>query len=205
MNEGIRVTRRSRRQRPLLALAAIAAIATAGLAVPVAAAANSQGTSVQKARAYSRCMRAHGVHNFPDPTSSGTIPKVSLQQLGVSLSVWQHAQTKCQHLLPNGGGLSLAQLQRWLNGMRRFAHCMRSHGVSNWPDPVVDAGGNPEFYLNGKVNQNAPQIKSTVQKCLHYLPSFAISPGNPVACPGANPGPNPGPGCGGCGCRRRTR
>jgi hypothetical protein len=89
-----------------------------------------------------------------------------------------------------------------MNGMFKFAQCMRSHGVSNWPDPVIDAGGNPEFYLDGKIDQNAPQIKTRINECVHWLPSFAISPGSPVACPGANPGPDATGACGGS--RRRS-
>jgi hypothetical protein len=187
------------------ARSATAIVAALSLALPIAATASGQSTNVQKALAYSRCMRSHGVPRFPDPTSSGTIPKISWQQLGVSSAQLQSAQTACRRYLPNGGGgPSQTQLQQWMNGMRRFASCMRSHGVSNWPDPVIDAGGNPEFYLDGRIDQNSPPVKAKIRACLRWLPSFAISPGNPVACPGANPGPNPGPGCGGCGCRRAT-
>ncbi len=174
--------------------AATTAVVAVALIVPVAASAGGPQGNLQQALAYSRCMRAHGVPRFPDPPSSGTIPKVTLQQLGVGESQWQSAQNACSHLLPNGGnGPSQSQLRQWMNGMLRFAQCMRSHGVPSWPDPVIDAGGNPEFYLDGRVDQNAPQIKSRIRDCVHWLPSFAISPGNPVACPG----------CGGCGCRRR--
>jgi hypothetical protein len=147
-------------------------------------------------------MRSHGVVNFPDPTASGAIPKVSWAQLGVSYAQFEAAQTACAHLLPNGGnGPSSAQVEQIMNGMRHFAQCMRSHGVSNWPDPVIDGGGNPEFYLDGKVDQNAPQVSSKIHECEHWLPAVAVSPGNPIACPGANPGS--GPGCGACSCRRR--
>ena len=162
-----------------------------------------RSTNAQQALAYSRCMRSHGVPNFPDPGSNGAFPKVTPQQLGVSSSQFQAAQNHCRYLLPNGGsGASQTQVRELMTGMLKFAQCMRSHGVSNWPDPVIDAGGNPEFYLDGKVNQNSPQISSKIHGCLHWLPSFAISPGNPVACPGANPGG--GPGCGACSCRRRA-
>jgi hypothetical protein len=51
--------------------------------------------------AFSECMRAHGVSEFPDPNSSGAIPKVNLQQLGVSSSQFQQVQTACRHLLPS--------------------------------------------------------------------------------------------------------
>jgi hypothetical protein len=148
-------------------------------------------------------MRSHGVLSFPDPNSSGAFPKVSSQQLGVSSTVFQAAQNHCRYLLPNGGsGPSQTQVQQIMNGMLKFAQCMRSHGVSNWPDPVVDAGGNPEFYLDGRINQNSPQIKSKIHDCVHWIPSQAISPGNPIACSGGNPGG--GSGCGGCSCTRRA-
>ena len=184
-------------------LSAAAVIATASLALPVAVFGASQSTNTQKALAYSRCMRSHGVPKFPDPNSSGAFPKVTAQQVGVSSTQFQAAQNQCRSLLPNGGGgASQTQVQQWMSGMLKFAQCMRAHAVPNWPDPVLDAGGNPEFYLDGKIDQNSPQVKSKIHGCLHWLPSFAISPGNPVACPGANPGPNAGPGCGACGCRR---
>jgi hypothetical protein len=221
MNNSTRAVDQARRAWPPTARAAAAIIATASLALPVAAFASStsstrpggtpnarasallRSTNTQQALAYSRCMRSHGVPNFPDPGSNGAFPKVTPQQLGVSSSQFQAAQNHCRYLLPNGGsGASQTQVQQLMSGMLKFAQCMRSHGVSNWPDPVIDAGGNPEFYLDGKVNQNSPQISSKIHGCLHWLPSFAISPGNPVACPGANPGG--GPGCGACSCRRRV-
>jgi hypothetical protein len=199
---------------------AAAILATAGLALPAAAFGGSPPATVvggapsprgaalsrsandtQTALAYSRCMRSHGVPTFPDPASSGAIPKVSAEQLGVSSSRLLSAQRACRYLLPNGGGgPSQTEVEQWMNGMLKFARCMRSHGVSNWPDPVIDAGGNPEFYLNGKIDQNSPRISNKIHECLHFLPPYAISPGNPVACPGVNPGPNAR--CGACGCRR---
>ena len=204
MNHSIRVIRWPRRPGPAAARIAAAIIVTASVALPVAAFGSSQSTNTQKALAYSHCMRSHGVLTFPDPNSAGTIPKVSPHQLGVSSTVFQAAQNHCRYLLQNGGsGPSQTQVQQIMNGMLRFAGCMRAHGVRDWPDPVIDAGGNPEFYLAGKIDQNSPQIKSKINQCVHWIPSEAISPGNPIACPGADPGPNPGPGCGACGCRRR--
>jgi hypothetical protein len=221
MKKSILVIRRLWRAWPPTARIVAAIIAAAAFALPAAAFGNSPSstvaggsstsrgsalsasTNIQKALAYARCMRSHGVPNFPDPTSSGAFPKVTPQQVGVSSSGFQAAQNHCRYLLPNGGsGASQTQLQQWMSGMLKFAQCMRADGVSSWPDPVLDAGGNPEFYLDGKINQNSPQTKSKIHGCLHWLPSFAISPGSPVACPGARPGPNAGPDCGACGCRR---
>ena len=53
-------------------------------------------------------MRSHRVPNFPDPDSSGQVPKADAQALGVSSSRLQAAQRACQHLYPtNGGAISL--------------------------------------------------------------------------------------------------
>ena len=68
--------------------------------------------------AYSQCMRSNGVPNYPDPPSNGQVPKASAQQLGVSSSQLQAAQTACQHLYPNNGG-SLTKAS--LNNARRPA------------------------------------------------------------------------------------
>ena len=72
-----------------------AVIATASLALLVAAcggsasatgsggASNAGGSpSSLSAVGYSHCMRSHGVPNFPDPDSSGQLPKGDAQHLG---------------------------------------------------------------------------------------------------------------------------
>jgi hypothetical protein len=40
-------------------------------------------------------------------------------------------------------------VQQMLTVGRKFAQCMRSHGVSNWPDPTLDSQGRPFFNLSG--------------------------------------------------------
>jgi len=48
---------------------------------------------------YARCMRAHGVSNFADPTSSG----LSLSGIDPNSPRFQAAQNVCRSLLPNRG------------------------------------------------------------------------------------------------------
>jgi hypothetical protein len=132
--------------------------------------------------AFSRCMRTHGVLNFPDPTRGGAIPKVSLQQLGVSSSKFQAAQSACQHLLPNSGHSSQAQVQQVMNALSNFARCVRSHGVPNWPDPLAesDAGqpGTPGFPRNmPTINQNSPLVKNAMAACQHLLAGIGYGAG----------------------------
>jgi hypothetical protein len=156
-------------------------------------------TASPSAVAYSACMRSHGVPNFPDPNGSGEIPKATAQQLGVSSSQYQTAQTTCAHLLPNSGEVSQAEIQQMMSGMRGFAQCMRSHGVSNWPDPSTDRAGYPIFYLQDKIDENSPQIVTTIHTCQPLLPqggSLSI-PGGVAMCPGDRPGPDATSACGG--------
>lgn len=111
-----------------------------------------------KALAYSRCMRSNGVPNYPDPSSNGNLPKGTAQAFGVSTAHYQAAEQACGHLLPTGGSASLTQclmtgdcprsvVQPALQEGRKFAQCMRSHGVTNWPDPSVDSLGRPSFQV----------------------------------------------------------
>ena len=127
LNAGPGVVRRARQAWPPGVGSAAGIIAMAGLALSAAAcggsprsqvaqlgstttttqsstAANTSAASTQQdaALAFARCMRSHGVPNYPDPTSSGLV-KESLQQLGVSSSRFQSASSDCNHLLPNGG------------------------------------------------------------------------------------------------------
>jgi hypothetical protein len=200
MNDETRVIRRLQRPRLSTARTAAAILATVSIALPAAAfggspsstvtggppnarAASSRSTNVQKALAYSRCMRSHGVHRFPDPNSSGAIPKVSLQQLGVSSTLFQAAQRACQHLLPNSGQSSQAWDQMALNALWQFARCVRAHGVPNWPDPLAESDpgqpGTPGFPRNFPpgLNTNAPVVKNAMHTCQHLLAGIGYASG----------------------------
>jgi hypothetical protein len=142
--------------------------------------------SSPSAVSYSHCMRSHGVPKYPDPDSSGTLPKTSAQLLGVSSSQLQVAQRACQHLLPNPAGSLVTRFQQCvatgdcpqtlvrqiMTEMLKFARCMRSHGVPNWPDPTTGRGGAPFF--NGSahgINDHAPQIRTKIGECERVTPS----------------------------------
>jgi hypothetical protein len=180
---------------PPTARIAAAIIATAGLALLASACGGSPGSHVAQlgstapqsssnppaasaqedgALAFSRCMRSRGVSNFPDPSSGGVIPKVSLQQLGVSGSRFQASQSACQHLLPNGGsGPTLAQAQQDRAQALRFSQCMRTHGVTNFPDPA-NGGRIPDPASVG-IDQGSPKFQAGNQACRKYRPPYMPS------------------------------
>jgi hypothetical protein len=69
-----------------------------------------------------------------------------------------------------GAPAEQAQLE---NEYLRFARCMRSHGVSAFPDPITGSGGHPGFSLQGgsssDLNSNNPAFQRAVEACQHIL------------------------------------
>ena len=205
MNDS-RVMRRPRGAWPLTAWTAAAILATAAL-VLLAAACNGGtwsggsshaggSSSSPSAVGYSRCMRSHGVPNFPDPDSSGNLPKGDAQQFDVSASEFQAARTDCQHLLPNtgraintdsiqqcmmAGDCPPALVRQVLDEERSFAQCMRSDGVPTWPDPSIDSQGRPVFAISiSKLGFDpySRQVWAKGNQCSHLMPGL---PGLPAA------------------------
>src|SRR5436190_12718674 len=173
MNDRTPVPLRPRRSRPPTFVTAVIAtivliLVAAGCSSKNPSATGSGGSanaagsaSSPSAIAFSACMRLHGVPNYPDPDSSGQLPKGDAQQFGVSTSRYQAAQQACQHLLPTGASLEQqerhctdtgdcppAVVQQLLSSMRRFSECMRSHGFPNMPDPTLDSEGRPVFAID---------------------------------------------------------
>ena len=116
-------------------------------------------------------MRSHGVPNFPDPNSSGVLPKRQVAQLAAGSPEFVPAHRACGHLLPNAGQPSPAQVQQAWNDMRSFARCMRSHGVPTWPDPSVTSAqdNRPFFNTPASIDPNAPQITAKIRACQHVM------------------------------------
>jgi hypothetical protein len=137
----------------------------------LAAGCSSAGSPSASARtgvvAFSRCMRSHGVPSYPDPGSSGLLPKQSPQQLRVSASQLETAQGSCIHLAPNGGRPSAVQVAQYRGAMLTYARCIRSHGVPNMPDP--DSRGHLDIGPGTGVDVNSPRFEAAYQVCKSRL------------------------------------
>jgi len=130
------------------------------------------GGGVQAALAYARCMRAHGVPDFPDPDSNGQF-NVDPHSASSQETAANHT---CNHLLTVGGQMD--QRQQELSQLVKYAQCMRAHGVPNFPDPHYTSGGigrpggllgfasGPGFDLK----HPSPQVQSANHACQHLLP-----------------------------------
>jgi hypothetical protein len=84
------------------------------------------------------CMRSHGVSNLPDPGASSNGGGVSILPGGINPSApaFKTAWAACATLLPGLGahhGPSAQATEQTL----RFSECMRSHGVTGFPDPTA--------------------------------------------------------------------
>lgn len=196
MNDRTRVIRRPRRAWPPAARTVAAIIAMAVLAMLAAACSGSPSSTgpggssnaggsanfeaaSSKAVAFSHCMRSHGVPDFPDPTRRGGVPKVTPQQVGVSNSHFQVAQRACAQLLQP----TQAQVPQMMTGVLKFARCMRSHGVPDWPDPSIDSNGQPIFNIPG-INPDSPRVSNTADVCTHLLVQSTTGPTTIQLCNG---------------------
>lgn len=203
------LTGRRLRASPPAARTAAAVISMAALALLTGAcgggghAATTSATSDHErgTLAYARCMRSHGVPNFPDPNSSGSIDKAKVSSLSASPQ-FRVAEGTCRQLLPNTSTptATRAEVQAALNGMVRFAACMRSHGVQSWPDPQVDRSDptdpRPVFDLHNAIDPQSPGVRTDIHECQHLMPQSVT----PYMCSRASADRIPGspPGAEGC-------
>lgn len=136
----------------------------------------ASGANSPSAVGYSRCMRSHGVPNFPDPDSSGQIQKVTGQQVGVSETVLDSARTACQSLWPYQS--EQQGPPQSVSDDLKFARCMRAAGLPKFPDPTSGSHG---AYFDISVSADgfdphSPQILAKANSCQHVLPAGSRLP-----------------------------
>jgi hypothetical protein len=146
----------SRRLRAL----ATAAVAAGACAIAVAACGGSSGSGASSAGAshhqsflnFSKCMRSHGVPDFPDPQAGGGIEITPADGITPGSPAMRSAQGSCGHLLPGGGPGNVKPSAHAEQQLLAVAKCMRGHGFQNFPDPTTSppaqpAGGAPGVVL----------------------------------------------------------
>jgi hypothetical protein len=93
--------------------------------------------------AFSQCMRDHGITDFPDPNSDGSISgsgSASGNPLNPMSPQFQEAQQDCQKYLQGGGASSSEDQAQEVTQALEVTTCMRDHGYPQFPDPVVSNG-----------------------------------------------------------------
>ena len=136
---------------------------------------SSSGSTLPPAVKFAQCMRANGVPNWPDPSSSGR-PQ-SLNQIDANAPAFQRAYTACRKDAPRGQPGPPAPTAGQLRFALTFARCIRKHGFPQFPDPLTTYG--PGFTLgqgmyfpvNGTYRLLSPVFMQAAKTCGVQLPS----------------------------------
>jgi hypothetical protein len=118
--------------RTAVAIAAVTVIAGCGSNSPRAGGQTNPGEAQAQRDmlSFARCMRSHGVPDFPDDLAYQTVPGIN-----ASSPAFKSAQTNCQHLLPVKSPPAAAPSAQTHARMVALSNCLRAHGYPSMPDP----------------------------------------------------------------------
>jgi hypothetical protein len=161
-------------------------VASVPSALASTAASTSPAGTHANALAFARCVRNHGIADFPDPDSRGNLDLKSLHpgpgsDLDPGNSRFEAAQRACKALQPTTFSpgqhrLSAAQRQRDLAEALRFSRCMRAHGLPNFPDPDSNGRLTLHSIRSAGSGSASPQLQTALKACERYRPdNIAIS------------------------------
>ncbi len=164
---------RNQRRSVVVAVAMVAIALLAAACGGGGGSAALAGTSAyQKALAYAQCMRAHGEPSYPDPTSNGGFI-INGQKDHLNGALMNSANKTCAHFLPKARPMTAAQQRQATAQALKYVACMRTHGIPDMPDPVVNAQG-IEFRIGSPKGQgpspNSPVLHVAMQTCQKLLP-----------------------------------
>jgi hypothetical protein len=159
---------------PAAAITALAVAGCGGSNKPPATAAGSQSNDpgVQSAYKFSACMRQHGVSNFPDPvvhtTGNSQSVAIRIDPTITGSPAFKSAQKACQGIM--GGPPNIAQQQAQIHykveHYVKFAACMRSHGITSFPDPNSQGNIPPTLLAHAGVNIHLPNVIAAARACV---------------------------------------
>jgi hypothetical protein len=95
---------------------------------------------------FAACMRADGVPDFPDPSGGGGFHISSSSGINPTSPAFQAARSKCRHLLPGVGPPTGPPSAQAKLAALKISQCMRSHGISDFPDPTTKLPSSPAGY-----------------------------------------------------------
>ncbi len=135
-------------------------------------------SSYQSFLSFSKCMRSHGVPDFPDPRPNGGLSITPADGLNPTSPAMKAAQQTCQHLLPGGGPVNQHPTEQAKQTALKLAECMRAHGLQNFPDPTTNppslgSGAGPVLGIGGVffelgsagLNPSSPAFEQAAEAC----------------------------------------
>ena len=133
----------------------------------------SASTTSSSGVAYARCMRSHGIHDFPDPTPGAGVAFQIDAGPGSDLNPndprFQVADQACRSLLP-GGGQAPAPSTRRITEEVKWAACMRAHGLPSFPDPNAEGA-----FDSSRMDDSSLAFQTATNACKSLQPTGAIS------------------------------
>ena len=135
---------------------------------------HSQGQApkgpAQQAFAYARCIRAHGVPAFPDPQVTSTPGSVGIRQAvpaSAGLSpAFTAAQKACRSILPAPGSSGSDDQGPRKQVLLVFAHCLRTQGITGFPDPNASGQLSIEMINAAGVDIHTPGFLKAAKACV---------------------------------------
>jgi len=131
-------------------------------------AASPGGSLYQQSLAYSRCMRVHGVPDFPilkQGPGGSLVHPVSPPTGMLTSPGYDTAFRACLKLAVVGGGSPARYRAMALKGLAQ-AECMRAHGITGYPSPGALDGGlhEPDATAIG-LDTHTPQFAAAARAC----------------------------------------
>jgi hypothetical protein len=165
--------RHNRTLRPLVALAVVAMV---GAGCSNASSEDGDKPAADretKAIKFAKCMREHGVGQFPDPDASGELTIdgiVNGSSLDPDAPAWKQAIGACKDLQPAGFTGRKRNTEEQDHALA-FAQCIRDNGVKDFPDPIngeplVDTNRIPSAATSGGMSI----LNAAMQKCGDRVP-----------------------------------
>ena len=160
--------------RSLLRQAARAAAVSGTVLLAAACGSGSPGPAAPPSRlyqhslTYSRCMRSHGVPDFPILTQGpggSLVHPVSPPAGMLTAPGYDAAFRSCLRLAVIGGGSRARYQAAALRGLEQ-AECMRAHGITRYPSPGTLDGGihSPDFTAIG-LDPHTLQFQAAAKAC----------------------------------------
>jgi hypothetical protein len=137
---------------------------------------------------FSGCMRSDGVTDFPDPTvGSNGLPSWTFDAGNVSPQspAFRAAHQVCKKDLPDLLHTSAEKAAANAAALK-YATCMRSNGVPNFPDP--NGQGLIQVNATGSLDPSSPQFQKAVAACKSLDNGFAEQSSTAVSAPAGSAG-----------------
>lgn len=147
------------------------AVSTTTTSGPTVGSKSTGAAGLSEKLKFAKCMRSHGVANYPDPSADGRqLQNVLKAGLNPQSSTYQGALQACKKYT-SAGQLSPAEGAADNAKGLKFSQCMRVHGVPNFPDPSTGPNGQQVINLGpAHLDPNSPIVQAAGRVCQKAVP-----------------------------------